>query len=199
MYRDLEISKWVLENISKPFPFISEISKFVSEITSWGQAWYLFMIGIIIYKSIKEKRINIYLLLEFVIVGLGWILADKGIKNWIGRERPYQEIPEFATFAEALGYDYPSSPSFPSGHTLFSFGVAFIILKVNTKLGIISYVFATMIALSRIILGAHYLSDVIAGAAYGTLMGVLGNLFANFINPKLQPLLDKLIKKGEVS
>ena len=54
-----------------------------------------------------------------------------------------------------------------------------------------------MIALSRIILGAHYLSDVIAGAAYGTLMGVLGNLFANFINPKLQPLLDKLIKKGE--
>ena len=64
MYRDLEISKWVLENLSKPFPFISEISKFVSEITSWGQAWYLFMIGIIIYKSIKEKRINIYLLLE---------------------------------------------------------------------------------------------------------------------------------------
>ena len=56
--------------------------------------------------------------------------------------------------------------SFPSGHTTVAFQTA-AVLSYRYKLGFIAYIPATLVALSRIILNAHWLSDTVMGAIIG--------------------------------
>lgn len=59
-----------------------------------------------------------------------------------------------------------TDPSFPSGHASASFGSAALSGKT------LFYMWAVLISLSRLILGVHYLSDVVAGAIVGYLIGI---------------------------
>ncbi len=63
--------------------------------------------------------------------------------------------------------------SFPSGHTTAAFAMAYVYGSQYPKLRIPLYFLATSIALSRIYLGEHYPSDVLAGAAIGTAGGIV--------------------------
>jgi len=65
-------------------------------------------------------------------------------------------------------------PSFPSGHTTSSFAVAWIIFKkLPKKFGIPALILAALIALSRLYVGVHYPTDVLAGVFIGILLGIL--------------------------
>ena len=64
-------------------------------------------------------------------------------------------------------------PAFPSGHTAFAFAGATILADRYPKLRIPLYIGASLVGVSRIYLGRHYASDVIAGAAVGTITGTL--------------------------
>lgn len=70
--------------------------------------------------------------------------------------------------------------SFPSGHATFYFSLATIVYFYNKKLGIIFFVASFFIALSRVFVGVHWPSDILAGAILGVLMGYFLNwLFRN--------------------
>ena len=58
-------------------------------------------------------------------------------------------------------------PSFPSDHAAVAFAIAFGVLAFSRRIGILFLVAATLIGLSRIALGLHYPSDVIAGVLVG--------------------------------
>lgn len=198
MYQDLAISNWILENISQKSEFIGQIAKILSNINSWGQMWLIIMIALMVYEYIKTKKINFYYLITIIPILIGWCLSDFGIKEWVGRPRPYQEIEGFKTYMDTINYKYPIGNSFPSGHTLIAFASAFVLSNKNKKYIPYAYVLATLIAMSRLILGAHYLSDVIAGMGLGTLLGGLGVLLTNFLSPKINSFVnDKLSKKHE--
>ena len=79
------------------------------------------------------------------------------LKQIVGRSRPE---------------DRTETDSFPSGHTTFAFTMATVAGHQYTKLRIPLYVAAVSTAFSRVYLGRHYPSDVIAGAVIGTLAGV---------------------------
>ena len=66
--------------------------------------------------------------------------------------------------------------SFPSGHTTIVFAAAVVLQKIFPRLGWFWYSFATLVALSRVYINIHYLSDVAAGALLGYLVG-LGTLY----------------------
>lgn len=65
------------------------------------------------------------------------------------------------------------NPSFPSRHTSFIFALSFFILFFNFYLGALLLVFSVIIALSRIFVGVHWPSDILAGIMAGLISAIL--------------------------
>jgi undecaprenyl-diphosphatase len=99
------------------------------------------------------------------------ILLFIGLKRFTGRRRPCEIEPHcWATLLP------PDRFSFPSGHTMTAFAVALPLSLSYPTLAPGLFFCALSIAMSRILLGMHFLSDVIAGALIGAGLGYLGYL-----------------------
>ncbi len=94
-------------------------------------------------------------------VGLAY-LANFGLKNVFRRKRPLlDDLPQLIKTPTAL--------SFPSAHATASFAAARAYSPLVPARPL--YAVAAAMALSRVYLGVHYPSDIVAGATFGTLMG----------------------------
>ena len=90
--------------------------------------------------------------------------ADLISHLWI-RPRPYvAHAGDAHLFIPASG-----DPSFPSDHATAAFAIAVSILLRHRKAGLLALAMAVVLALSRVVVGTHYPSDVLGGAALGTL------------------------------
>ncbi len=97
------------------------------------------------------------------------VLLFLWLKRFTGRRRPCQIEPHcWATLLP------PDQFSFPSGHTMTAFAVSIPLLLCYPALAAGLLFSAASIAMSRILLGMHFLSDVIAGALIGAGLGYLG-------------------------
>ena len=81
------------------------------------------------------------------------------------RPRPYEAHPDDAHLLLAPSPD----PSFPSDHATGAYAIAVAILLRHPKGGVLALTLATLVAVARVALGTHYPSDVLGGAALGTL------------------------------
>lgn len=100
------------------------------------------------------------------------------LKYTIKRPRPFVTYPDIVKLASA------GSPSFPSGHTSLAFSTATSLSIAFPKWYVIapSMIWASSVGYSRMHLGVHYPSDVLAGAIIGS-----GSAFlCNWLNKKLQ-------------
>lgn len=114
----------------------------------------------------------------FVAIGLPGLVASL-LKRLIGRGRP----PQFAEFGQyhfqPIWNDYLYQ-SFPSGHATTGLGLAFVIGFLAPRYFPLALVFGVGIALSRVVIGVHSVSDVLAGAILGTFGAyVIRNVFAD--------------------
>ena len=99
-------------------------------------------------------------------VGPAAVVLNYGVKLTIGRQRPL--IEDHPPLARA-----PSKLSFPSAHATSSLAAATAFGRVEPRTRLPLYALAAGICVSRPYLGMHYPSDVLAGAALGTLIGGL--------------------------
>lgn len=76
--------------------------------------------------------------------------------------------------------------SFPSGHATLFFALATAIYLYDKRVGYVFYVFAALIAISRMVVGVHYPIDIIAGAVIGIGVGYI-----------IHRLLYKILKKAK--
>jgi undecaprenyl-diphosphatase len=100
---------------------------------------------------------------RMVLVGTVGIVIYKILKAYTGRSRPFSVLEEIDLIERPL-----DAGSFPSGHTLHAVSFTVIATTAYTELAWLLVPFATLVALSRLVLGLHYPSDVLAGAAIGS-------------------------------
>jgi len=94
--------------------------------------------------------------------------ADSVLKSAIGRERPPLADPKVHPLI-ALPHD----PSMPSGHAMMAFTGAVVLAAVLPRMRWPLLALAAGVALSRVYLGVHYPSDVVAGAILGASIGAV--------------------------
>ena len=94
------------------------------------------------------------------------------------RPRPYETHPQ------VYHLSHSHDPSFPSDHASAAFGLAFGIYFVDRRVGRFFIAVATLIAAGRVLVGAHYVTDVLASLGISVIVAYLIVRFA-------RPLLDR--------
>lgn len=117
-----------------------------------------------------------------LVSGLTSGLLAQIIKQLIERDRPSQFsfARPITTYIEALSGEHApiASNSFPSGHATSCFGIAVAVAWMTYKtdhawIGWLVMAWAALVSFSRVYVGVHFVSDVIAGAAIGSLIATV--------------------------
>jgi undecaprenyl-diphosphatase len=127
-----------------------------------GSLWLTLSLIVILFGG--EHRVAA--LSSAVLAGSVGVALFMKLKRVIGRKRPCAIEPH--CWAQLLP---PDQFSFPSGHTITAFSVAVALSLFYPDMQPGLYFCAASIAASRILLGMHFLSDVVAGAMLGALLG----------------------------
>lgn len=123
-----------------------------------GWLWYLTGLSILLLGG-PERLTAVASAGSAALVGVGLFMS---LKKLSGRKRPCEIEPHcWATLLP------PDQFSFPSGHTITAFAVAIALGEFYPALLPPLLVCAIVIATSRILLGMHFLSDVVVGALLG--------------------------------
>lgn len=145
------------------------VFRFLSE---WGMVgFYLFFLGVLarglVWRESHLRQIGLaYLYAQL----FGSVLLVRLLKIGCGRPRPGHELPGDA-FCAGPSLD-SAFHAFPSGHTTdLIISALFVAIFVRARgAGVLALLLAIGVALSRVVLGSHHLSDVLAGALLGALM-----------------------------
>jgi undecaprenyl-diphosphatase len=153
-----------------------------NEITDFGQGgWFLIPIGtIIVLAAILATPaagrignlviVSLIVRLEFVFLAIALPgLTVTIVKRLIGRVRPS----DLGPFAYVPWSWQPAYASMPSGHATTACAAAIAIGAVWPKARVPMWIFAVVIALSRVVITAHYVSDVIAAGFVGAFGAIL--------------------------
>ncbi|MGH9375580.1 MAG: phosphatase PAP2 family protein [Terriglobia bacterium] len=132
--------------------------------TRLGDGWLWYALGAILLSVGGPGRFAA--VAAAALAATASIILFRALKKASGRKRPCALEPHrWARIAP------PDQFSFPSGHTLTAFAVAIAVGMFYPDLMGLLLFFAASIAMSRIALGMHFLSDVIAGSVLGISLG----------------------------
>lgn len=123
-----------------------------------GVFWYVLMAAVLVFDGPPAAG-AVLRMAAAAAVGLA---LYKWLKKRTCRPRPYQ-----VRAAIRPGADPLDQFSFPSGHTLHAVAFAILFTAFSPALGWFVWPFAALVAGSRVVLGLHYPTDVLAGAALG--------------------------------
>ncbi|HEY4210120.1 MAG TPA: phosphatase PAP2 family protein [Steroidobacteraceae bacterium] len=134
-----------------------------------GIIWYVLILTLPLMFGAPAIRPAIVM----ALTGILGVALYKVLKRVFVRERP---------FITHSGISLAMPPldrySFPSGHTLHAVSFAWQLTAHYPELGYVVIPLAGLIAASRVVLGLHYPSDVVAGAGVGASLAMLGLLLA---------------------
>lgn len=170
---DLPITKYVRSvTIHLPWDQLTvPWMAFTSDTGDWiGQGWRLTALSILLLVgawAFEKPTIKIVAIQSLIAHGIAALSANS-LKHLIGRPRPkFVHSGDWQmTFSWASGLD-----SFPSGHTTASFAVATVLAKRFPLFGPLCIAIALFVALSRVLRGSHFPTDVLGGAVIGILSG----------------------------
>lgn len=123
-----------------------------------GIFWYALMAFLLL----RERDAAVLPVLHMMGTGLACTVIYKWLKAHTLRPRPYQVHSGIERFAAPL-----DCFSFPSGHTLHAVAFSLVALGYFPALAWLLLPFTLLVAVSRVVLGLHYPSDVLVGAALG--------------------------------
>ncbi len=169
---DRLIFEFLNQTIANPlfdkfFPYITDVKH-----------WYLVYVVLLCISFFKGGRIG-----KIAAIGTIFLIAASDqisshlLKNLFARIRPCNALE-----GVRLLVGKTSSYSFPSSHAVNNFAAAVFFARLFPKIKWVLLSVASIVALSRPIVGVHYPSDIIAGAIVGATIGYIFSYFALKLN-----------------
>lgn len=155
-------------------------------ITDFGKDAYVlwalaavFAVTVLAYPLVPSSRpalARLAIRVEYLFLAVALpVLAAQLIKWVAGRGRPFvggrADAFNFVPFTGTEAYF-----SFPSGHAVTAFALAFAVTAIHPRLWVAAFAYALLIAVSRLVLLAHHPSDVVGGA----LVGIVGAMAVRY-------------------
>lgn len=174
---DSSILLWIQDCVRNPI--LNPVFALITHLGDAGIFWIALSLVLCIPKKTRKAGVAGLIALIFSV-----LINNVFLKNVVGRIRPY-EIIENLELLTIMGIKKATDASFPSGHTGASIAAAVAYIKyLPKKFWIPGLVLAILISLSRLYIGIHYPTDVIAGAIIGAALGVLAGILLDFILKK---------------
>ena len=151
-------------------PQADRVAAVLSNLADYGLIWVV-LAGLKARRRGPDRRRAV---IALAAAGFSSLIVSRVVKDAIARERPDEHL--VATVRT------PSSSSFPSGHTLAAFCTAFVLADTDAQT-VANVGFAAAVAASRVHLRAHHPTDVIGGAAIGSVLGLGLRPIVNLITP----------------
>jgi len=129
-----------------------------------GVFWYALMALLVIVDGMQGVRASAHMAATGVVA----LTLYKSLKRWTRRPRPYAADLRIRAWVAPL-----DEFSFPSGHTLHAVSFSIVALAYYPWLAPVLVPFSACVALSRVVLGLHYPSDVLAATAIGSALASL--------------------------
>jgi len=124
-----------------------------------GQFWYGLMSALILFDGFAGLAASLHLAATGVIA----LALYKLLKRWTRRPRPFASDQRIHAWVAPL-----DEFSFPSGHTLHATAFSLVAMAHYPALAWLLVPFTASVAVSRVVLGLHYPSDVLAATAIGS-------------------------------
>ncbi len=136
---------------------------FFAVISRLGDGWFWY--GLILLLPVVYGQGAVLQAARMAVVGAVGVTLYKYLKSRLVRERPYISLIGIVAGTPPL-----DRYSFPSGHTLHATSFTILACSGFPELSWLLIPFATLVAASRVVLGLHYPSDVVAGALIGVVL-----------------------------
>ena len=151
---DRRVEGWV---VAHRVGLLDPIAQGLSYVGTFGAVWLV--IALVLVLARRRADVVVW---TFVAVLLASLTAD-GLKAATSRSRP-----DVDTLVAR-----PHTSSFPSGHAATSFACATVLGALVPRLRVPLCALAALIAASRVYVGVHFPLDVVAGAVWGLVVGLL--------------------------
>ena len=129
-----------------------------------GAFWYALMAALVLFDGWRGLSASAHL----AATGLVALILYRKLKRWTRRPRPFAADGRIRPWIAPL-----DEFSFPSGHTLHAVAFTLVALAHYPALAPLLVPFAASVAVSRVVLGLHYPSDVLAATAIATALASL--------------------------
>jgi len=124
-----------------------------------GIAWYVLMAGMVLF----DGRAGLFAAAHLAATGAIALTLYSVLKRWTRRPRPFASDRRIRAWVPPL-----DEFSFPSGHTLHAVAFTLVALAHYPVLAWVLVPFAASVGVSRVVLGLHYPSDVLAATVIGS-------------------------------
>ncbi|GAA3957648.1 phosphatase PAP2 family protein [Allohahella marinimesophila] len=143
-----------------PRQFFSVISRLGD-----GAAWFTLLLLLPVFYGVTGLQVSA----SMALTGLVCTLIYKTLKSSLIRTRPFLNSPDILCGTAPL-----DRYSFPSGHTMHAVCFSVMVIHFCPIFALVVVPFTVLIALSRVVLGLHYPTDVIVGALLGWAVAAIG-------------------------